>query len=166
MGSGLYIAAVVLSLIAAIVVAVMVAPEKKKGKLGNSFLEWLNDLFNFRSLFIEKILKFLYILATCSCLFIGLFTLFGSFGMRYGGGTVALTGLLLMTVGPIAVRITYELLMMAIILVNNVIQINNKMPVNNAAPVAPAAPEYRFCSKCGTRFDTTKDSCPNCGSHT
>ena len=49
-----------------------------------------------------------------------------SFGVWLGG-----LGLLLMILGPIAIRLVYELLMMMVILVKNVIEINNKLKNQN-----------------------------------
>ncbi len=167
MSEGLTIAIIILSLVAAIAVAIFIAPEKKKGQQ-QGFVAWLNDLFNFRTLFVEKIFKFLYILSTCFCLIGGLFTLFSAIGTKYGGDYLALSGLLVMVLGPVAVRIVYEIVMMFILLVKNTIQINNKLPDNGAAPaapayVAPAAPNYVFCTNCGTKYDANVGRCPNCG---
>ena len=44
-----------------------------------------------------------------------------------------------MILGPIVLRITYEFMMLAILLVKNVIDINKKLPAPEA-PVAPKAP--------------------------
>lgn len=179
MSGGLLIAAIVISVIGAILIAVMIAPEKKRDRL-QGFAGWLNDLFNFRTLFIEKILKFLYILSTCFCLIGGLFMLFGSMGVRYGGDSIALYGLGMIVLGPIAVRILYESGMMFVLLVKNTIQINNKLGAKNgdksaapaaptyAAPAAPtyaapAAPNYVFCTNCGTKYDANTGRCPKCG---
>lgn len=171
MNSELSIVAIILSLLAAILVAIFVAPEKKRGEQ-QGFVAWLNDLFNFRTLFVEKIFKFLYILTTCFCLIGGIFTLFSAID---GGGDLALTGLLMIVLGPIAVRIVYEFLLMFVLLVKNTIQINNKLGAKNgdkpadpaaptyAPPAAPAAPNYVFCTNCGTKFDANMGRCPNCG---
>lgn len=167
MSEGLSIAAIVLSLAAAIAIAILIAPEKKRGQL-QGFAGWLNDLFNFRALFVEKIFKFLYILTTCFCLIGGLFTLFSAIGAKYGGDSLALSGLLVMVLGPVVVRIAYEFIMMFILLVKNTIQINNKLGGSTSAPAAPsyaapAAPNYVFCTNCGTKYDANMGRCPNCG---
>ena len=50
------------------------------------------------------------------------------------------TGLLIMVLGPIIVRIVYELIMLTIVAVRNIMEINKKMPGNPEEPEAPAEP--------------------------
>ncbi len=161
---GLIIAAIILSIAAAIAIAILIAPENKRGQL-QGFAGWLNDLFNFRTLFLEKIFKFLYILNTCFCIIGGVFVMFSAVD---AGGEMALIGLGMIVVGPIIIRILYESLMMFILLVKNTIQINNKLGNKGTAPAAPtyaapAAPNYVFCTNCGTKYDANQGRCPNCG---
>jgi hypothetical protein len=64
------------------------------------------------------------------------------------------TGILIMILGPIAVRLTYELAIMFITLVQNVADINNKLKNQNEKPVetkteapkaqAPAQPTVNY----------------------
>lgn len=119
----------VLAAIAATVLAlIFIVPEKHLPKLGK-FGKFLHDAVNFKFLIVEKILQVLYILSTCLCVFVGLFSLLGftayfDYGyFHWFGGQ----GLLLLLFGPIAVRLVYELLIMGLLLVKNVIQINNKL---------------------------------------
>ncbi len=183
--------AVVLGLIAAIACTVLalifITPAKKRDTL-NPFLRFLHDLFNFKYLVIEKVLKALYILSTAFCLVCGFFLLFSgyqTYGGWFGGGgfqSLAGTGLLVMILGPILVRISYEFMMMAVLAVNNIIQINAKLKNQNPTPVqtpppapvyqapvqpapvaAPSPENYVFCTRCGTRYDESKGGCPNCG---
>lgn len=101
-------------------------------------------------------------------------------------------GILLMVLGPIAVRLCYELLMMAVLLLKNVISINRKLknqnersadadlfavpelhrtqpsqPAAPVTPVAPAAPAQR-----STPFRPAEQAapaapsfCTRCGAH-
>lgn len=114
------------SIICSILVWVLVMPEKKRPTL-NKFFTFVADVFNFRSLLIEKILKFTYLLFT---LFVILFG-FLAFVVNIGEARTALIGLLVMILGPIALRLIYELSIMAVLLVKNVIEINNKMPLSS-----------------------------------
>lgn len=124
----------VLALAAAIVAWIMIVPEKKRPGL-NKFFQYIHDLFNFKSLWLEKILKFLYIFETLSCIICGFLLLF-SFD-SYSGMFYSYTrwngwyGLLLMILGPIAARILFEFMMMIILLVKNTMEINDKL---NAQP--------------------------------
>jgi len=125
-----------------VLLVIFVLPESKKNKFGKIGLI-LHNIFNFKFLIIEKILQVLYILSTCICVFVGLFSLLGFEGylghyMTWSGGT----GLLLLLVGPITVRLFYELMMMGLLLVKNVIQINNKIKGEDSSPFATSAQQF------------------------
>ena len=114
------------SLVCSILVWTLVMPEKKRPTL-NAFFTFVSDVFNFRSLLIEKILKFTYLLLTLFAILFG----FLAFVVSINDGRAALIGLLVMILGPIALRLIYELSMMAVLLVKNVIEINNKMSLSS-----------------------------------
>ena len=128
---------------------IFVLPEgkiKKTNKFFGKVFSFARDLFNFKELYLEKILQALYILATIACITIGAMMLFGfSFWESWSGGLrVQWTGgygLLLMIAGPIAVRIAFEVSMMFILLVKNVIQINSKLKNNNPKAIEEKAEE-------------------------
>ena len=130
----------IISVIAAIAATVLafifIVPEKKYGKL-NKFGQFLHRTLNFKYLIIEKILQALYIFNTALVILLGFFMLFVfTPGYSYYGYSVRGTwlggyGLLMMILGPIIVRITYEFIMMAILLIKNVISINNKLKNQN-----------------------------------
>lgn len=170
----LSILAVVLAVVGTVLLMILVTPEKRRAGL-NKFFRGVADICNFKGLLLEYIVRALYIFLTLLVVVLGFFTLF----------VQPLSGLLLMILGPIVLRIYFELIMMFILLVKNVIQINNKIPGKAAdpmkiemppkapetpkapeapaAPVAPTAPEANmvFCAKCGTRYDSSKGGCPN-----
>ena len=127
-----------------VVSLILITPDKKRAKL-NGFLRFLHDLFNFKFLFIEKVLQFLYILLTLSTVGYGFFLLFSV--ERWGWHTTSLagTGILTMILGPIFIRIIYEFMMMLVLLVKNTIQINNKLKNQNGEDgksVFDAQPEF------------------------
>ena len=163
-----YIIGAVLAIAATILTFIFILPENKRPSL-NKFFQVVADILNFKTLFIEKILKFLYILVTFYCIAAGFFMLFsGTYTTSFWGGSssfhsTALQGLLLMILGPIVVRIVYELLMLTIILVQNVISINKKLPEPPKEEQAPAAPEPKmvYCTHCGTQYDANQGGCPN-----
>ncbi len=121
MGAGIFF-----GLVATILLCVFVVPESK-GQALDGFLLVLHNIFNFKNLLLEKIVKVLYVFATCICIFIGFFMIFARNDYYYYSESTFFPGILLMFLGPIFVRITYELLMMTILLVKNVISINNKL---------------------------------------
>lgn len=141
----LIIIGIVLAVAATIFICVRVLPKKYDGRLDSKFLQFLHDFFNFKTFYIEALTKFIFVLLTCLCIFVGFLLMFGKFeyygyfGMTFTQSTF-LYGLGIMLLGPLVLRVTYEFVMMAILLVQNVIDINRKMkaPAATAAAVAPA----------------------------
>ena len=180
----------VLSLLAAIVLTILaykcIIPEKKRAGL-NKLGKFIHDLLNFKFLIIEKVMQFFYVLANALTLSFGALMLF-NFEKVYDGydwytGEIEYTtqwngwiGILIVILGPIALRLTYELLMMGIMLIKNVIQINNKLKDQNenmgndpfadgstaeyVEAITPKAPENKFCINCGAALENGQ--CPNC----
>lgn len=183
---------------------VFLLPEKNRQKL-NSFFRFVADVFNFKSLVLEKILKFFYTFTTILLIIGGFITLLYSMFADYANGEIAGTALMLMVVAPILLRIIYEAIMLTILGVKNIMQINNKLknqnddnkntspfdykyekiipktnqapniqqpyapsatvvnetPVVNEGEKAQAEPVIRFCTNCGTKYDASKEKCPN-----
>lgn len=112
-----------------VLVHIFVLPEKKAANF-TGLMKRIHSIFTFKELFLEKIFRAIYILATIACITVGAFLLFGfevysgyySYSTWYGG-----YGLLLMIFGPIALRIAFEGTMMFILLVKNTMEINNKL---------------------------------------
>ncbi len=147
----------VISLILTILAVIFITPRRRKPEL-NGFFLWLHRVFNFDELLIDKILKFLYIFST-------LYVFFGSIVMLCCGYE-ALPCLLVMLLGPFAVRLVYEAMIMFIILVRNVSEINRKIggtPAPEPAPVR-VRPEVRLCPNCGKKLNPGSSFCGNCGS--
>ncbi len=141
----LIIIGIVLAVAATIFICVRVLPKKYDSRLDSKFLQFLHDFFNFKTFYIEALTKFIFVLLTCLCIFVGFLLMFGKFeyygyfGMTFTQSTF-LYGLGIMLLGPLVLRVTYEFVMMAILLVQNVIDINRKMkaPAATAAAFAPA----------------------------
>ena len=141
----LIIIGIVLAVAATIFICVRVLPKKYDGRLNSKFLQFLHDFFNFKTFYIEALTKFIFVLLTCLCIFVGFLLMFGKFeyygyfGMTFTQSTF-LYGLGIMLLGPLVLRVTYEFVMRAILLVQNVIDINRKMKASaaNAASFAPA----------------------------
>ena len=183
------VVAAVLAVVATVLAYIFIVPDKKREKL-NPFCKLLHDTCNFKYLIVEKILQALYIFMTVYVIMTGFFLLFTVREVWYGerqwmGGV----GILIMVLGPIVVRMAYELLMMAILLVKNVVGINNKLKNQNegetqsnlfaapdmsevrqqvqakmakpAQPTQPAQPAARFCSRCGAALNPD-GKCPHC----
>lgn len=127
---GLGLAAVIISIILTILLAILVVPEKRRNGLPK-FFQVVHDICNFKGLLLEKVLKVLYIFSTINVMLTGIFTWFSG---GYNFGMTFLTGLLILVLGPILVRLAYEFLMLFVLLVKNVIQINNKLNGKNDNP--------------------------------
>lgn len=122
---------VVCALACTIVSMIMIVPAGKRDQLPG-FFQFLHDLFNFKWLILEGILKFFYILSTLSCVFMGFFMLFSVYQpialfASSSAKSTAGYGILVMILGPVLVRIIYEACMLGILLVKNVIELNNKI---------------------------------------
>lgn len=120
------IIATILAIIATVAAFILVVPERKREKLGR-FGKFLHDAVNFKFLIVEKILQALYIFVTAYVILCGFFMLFMAPETWTGRHWLGGYGILLMVLGPIAVRLCYELLMMAVLLLKNVISINHKL---------------------------------------
>ena len=176
------ILAAVLAVPAAVLAFIFIIPEKKRARM-NKFGKFLHDLCNFKFLIVEKIFQFCYVLSTAYCLITGFFGLFAVEEVWHSGGRyydsyystewVGYQGLLILILGPIAVRIAYELIMLVLIAIKNIIQINNKLKNQNEGesvdpfatpemPFAPAAPAVVTCPNCGAPKNPN-EFCANCG---
>ena len=127
------IIAFVLSIVVLVLAFIFIVPEKRRAKL-NKFGKFLHDTVNFKYLIVEKILQAFYIFLTAFVLIFGFLMLFYVRRSFFGGSGewCGYYGLLIMIFGPIIVRITYEFIMMFILIVKNVISINNKLQNNNS----------------------------------
>ena len=112
----LTIVAVILAIAATVLAMIFIVPEKRREKL-NAFGKFLHDTCNFKFLLVEKILQVLYIFMTSFAIINGFFTLFQNF----------LSGIIIMIISPIIIRLVYELIMVIVLLLKNVIMINKKM---------------------------------------
>lgn len=114
------------ALVLTILVYVLIMPASKNGSL-NKFTQFLHNFFNFKKLYLETVIKFVYVLSSIFCVTFGFFLLFGRIGTRYYIESTFLPGLFTIILGPILLRFFYETLMLSIILVKNVIELNNKI---------------------------------------
>ena len=90
-----------LAVIAAALVTYFFLNKNRKGNY-KGFAGKVSDLFNFTEYLVPLILKVLYAFATAYALLNGLFVLFSG----------SIYGILLMVIGPVAVRIGFELIML------------------------------------------------------
>lgn len=177
------VVALILTLAATVYLCAAVLPAHKNGHLPR-FLQHLHDLFLFKKLYLEVILRFLYLFSTCLCIFFGFLLIFSrtsyyshslfSVTAHYEG--TAMQGILLLILGPIVLRILFELLMLLILAVKNLMEMNHKLGKVVPPPASdmtsdksipnidiPIEAKYFYCTQCGTRYDTNAGNCPNCG---
>lgn len=122
--------AVIATIALTIAVYVCIIPANKRETLPG-IGKFFHDLFNFKWLLIEKIIKVFYVISTIYVVCLGIFFLFTVEDSYFWGKQYfAVPGILLIIFGPIIVRIVYELFMMAILMVTNIIEINAKMKGN------------------------------------
>ena len=108
--------ALVLAITATVLAFVFIVPEKRREKLG-AFGKFLHDACTFKFLLVEKILQALYIFSTAFVVLYGVFLLF-NVEYSYWGGThwTGGMGLLFIFLGPVLIRLSYELMMVVILL--------------------------------------------------
>ena len=168
----------VFALAAAILAFIFIVPAKKRNKL-NGFGKVVHDLLNFKDLWIEKAFKFLYVLSTAYSILLGFFMLFWVETYSYGGyysyydysyvpGTtyhewMGYYGFLVMILGPIAIRITYEFIMMIILACKNINDINNKLP--NMCEAAEAKAEVKQEVATNNNYATVSATAPETESY-
>lgn len=99
------IIATILAIIATVAAFILVVPESKREKLGR-FGKFLHDAVNFKFLIVEKILQALYIFVTAHLILCGFFMLFMAPETWTGRHWLGGYGILLMVLGPIAVRLS------------------------------------------------------------
>ncbi|MBR5390543.1 MAG: hypothetical protein IK141_04505 [Clostridia bacterium] len=138
-----------LALAGTIYICVCVMPASKKDGL-SPFFQKVHDIVNFRQLLVEYLLKIFYVLSTLLCVCCGFFLLFGKIPGWYSSHSTALYGVLLMILGPIICRISYECAMIFILILKNVMEINKHLggssgnagfaDIHLPAQPAPAAP--------------------------
>lgn len=85
---------------------------RSKDEPKNAFLKWLKDFLSFKIMWIEPILKMIYYIGT-------IFTMIFSFSFLSYGGMGVLLWLMCLILGPIAIRLSYELIMMFIMIWKN-----------------------------------------------
>ncbi len=110
-GAGIWIIiAAILSIIGGILVYFLFVRSKTEPK--GKFAKWLKDFLSFKVMWIEPILKCVYYIAT-------IFTVLFSFSFLALGGYGVLMFFLWLILGPIVVRLAYEMTMMFIMIWHN-----------------------------------------------
>ena len=143
---------IVLGIIATIVLTVIlcikVLPAKYDGTFSNKYLQRIHDYFNFKKLYLESVLKVLFIFLSIASVVVSLLQAtigniinviqmadYGFVSFSYILRSFIsnfFIGVLAAVLVPIALRLVYEGILMFILLVKNVIDINNKMKVSES----------------------------------
>ena len=114
-GAGIWILiAAILSIVGSILVYFLFVKGKTEPK--GKFCKWLKDFLSFKVMWIEPILKMIYYFATIFIILYS-FTFFGMLNVM--GGMALLMFLLTLVLGPIIVRLVYEMTMMFIMIWRN-----------------------------------------------
>lgn len=173
------VVAIILAIVATLLMLVFVLPERKRKQLTSAF-RVIHDFYNLKSFWLEGIAKFIFVLCSTFCVFMGIALIFSkhvSFG----------TSLALIVLGPIASRIIYEGIMIIIILVRNTMDIRNYLmgvkvekpeqvnaeevmgnvmtKIKRAVVVEEDEPEVcvNICKYCGHLLEDDALFCENCG---
>ncbi|MCR4705876.1 MAG: zinc ribbon domain-containing protein [Lachnospiraceae bacterium] len=127
----------ILVLAATIAIHIFVLPESKYDSLPPA-LQHIHNFLNMKVLWVDLIMRFLYIFGTIAIIPYSIYMMFkASF----------ISGLLTLIFTPVVLRITYELLMMTVMIARNVIELNRKTPwpkgmkpQSDPAPIPTKAP--------------------------
>ena len=118
-GAGIWvIIAAILAIVGGILVYFLFVKSKTEPK--GKFLKWLKDFLSFKVMWIEPILKVVYYIAT-------IFVILFSFTFLALGGVGVLSFFLCLILGPIIVRLVYEMTMMFIMIWRNTRDIADKV---------------------------------------
>lgn len=104
------IVTVVLSLVVALILFFGLVIRKKDPESG--FAKWWKEFLNFRKIWIAGIMKFVYIFGSLLCIFGGIALMIYGFWEGREPGVMILVGLGVMIVGPILLRLTFEMTML------------------------------------------------------
>ena len=114
-GVGIWgIIALILAIVGGILVYFLFVKSKTEPK--GKFAKWLKDFLAFKIMWIEPILKVVYYIATIFVILIS-FSILGTINVL--GGMALLSFLLCLVLGPVAIRIFYEMTMMFIMIWRN-----------------------------------------------
>ena len=114
-GAGIWgIIALILAIVGGILVYFLFVKAKSEPK--GKFAKWLKDFLSFKVMWIEPILKVVYYIATIFIILYS-FTFLGMMGLL--GGTAFLMFILTLILGPVVIRIFYEMTMMFIMIWRN-----------------------------------------------
>ena len=130
---GILVIAVVLTAL----LAVLVLPKHKDGKLP-AFFQLLFDAFTPKTLLLEKILQVLNVFFSLVAVLLGLVLIFQGL---FTNTTLLMMGLLLLLLGPLLCRVGYELILLRIMQVKATREINRKLSFLVPEGAAQAAEE-------------------------
>lgn len=110
------IIALILSIVGGILIYIFLLNGKKDIKL-SPFLKWLKDFLNFDKMMIEMILKVVYLICTIFVILTSFSLISYDFGIFF----------LYLVLGPVFVRLIYELILINICIWKNTTDINKKI---------------------------------------
>jgi len=137
--------AIVLGMVFAVAATVLayifIIPESRRSGT-SKLIQILHDILNFKHLLIETIMKFLYVFGTLASVSVGFFMLFSV--QRYGSyytRSMFSTGLIMLFVVPILLRLVFEATMLMVIMAKHLGEINKKTPALKPAAQRVRRPE-------------------------
>lgn len=106
----------ILAMVGGLLIYFLFLNKKNEGKF-NGFIGWLYDFLSFKKMFMEALLKILYLI-------VALFITLSSFASI---GTSFITFLLTLVVGNIVARLIYEFALLLLVICRNTTEINKKL---------------------------------------
>lgn len=156
------------SVIGGIVLYFTFLSKKNENKFQKN-LGWLYNFLNFKSMFAESLLKIGYLISTIFIILFQLGVLFFTEGGSIGG---KLFGCLIgLVVWNVIVRLTYEFMLVTLVICRNTTEINKTMQnnsvknVSNHGKLESAEIGVVFCRNCGNKYNSTESVCSHCGAN-
>ena len=87
----------------------------------------MNEYLSFRKMITPVAIQIIFWIGISACVILGLISIVGGASATYGGGTMVLTGILVILLGPIGVRIYCELLIVVFKILDTLGEIKDKL---------------------------------------
>ncbi len=87
----------------------------------------MNEYLSFRKMITPLVIQVIFWLGVSACVVLGLVSIVSGASARYGGGSEVLTGILVLILGPVFVRIWCEVLIVVFRILDTLTEIRDRL---------------------------------------